>query len=46
MTGEWRGGDVRHVFASPERARSELGFAATEDFEAGMHEFAEAKLRA
>jgi dTDP-L-rhamnose 4-epimerase len=46
VTGEWRAGDVRHVFASPERAASELGFSAVEDFEAGMREFAEAKLRA
>jgi dTDP-L-rhamnose 4-epimerase len=46
VTGQWRAGDVRHVFASPDRARAELGFAATEDFEAGMREFAEAKLRA
>jgi dTDP-L-rhamnose 4-epimerase len=46
VTGDWRAGDVRHVFASPERAASQLGFRATEDFEAGMREFAEAKLRA
>jgi dTDP-L-rhamnose 4-epimerase len=46
VTGEWRAGDVRHVFASPERAASELGFRAVEDFEAGMREFAGAKLRA
>ena len=25
VTGEWRAGDVRHVFASPERAATELG---------------------
>ena len=46
VTGEWRAGDVRHVFASPERAATELGFRAEEDFEAGMREFATAKLRA
>ncbi|MBE2315238.1 NAD-dependent epimerase/dehydratase family protein [Solirubrobacter sp. CPCC 204708] len=46
VTGQWRGGDVRHVFASAEKARAELGFEAQEDFEAGMREFAEAKLRA
>jgi dTDP-L-rhamnose 4-epimerase len=45
-TGEFRLGDVRHVFASPERARSQLGFDASEDFEAGMREFAAAPLRA
>jgi len=46
VTGEWRGGDVRHVFASAEQARVQLGFSAEEDFEAGMREFAAAKLRA
>jgi dTDP-L-rhamnose 4-epimerase len=46
VTGQWRAGDVRHVFASPDRARTELGFAATEDFDAGMREFAGAELRA
>jgi dTDP-L-rhamnose 4-epimerase len=46
ITGEWRAGDVRHVFASPERARRELGFYAQEDFAAGMDEFRAAKLRA
>ena len=46
VTGEWRAGDVRHVFASPARATSELGFSAVEDFAAGMGEFREAKLRA
>ena len=28
VTGEWRGGDVRHVFASPQRAATVLGFRA------------------
>ncbi len=46
VTGEWRAGDVRHVFASPERAAAALGFAAQEDFAAGMREFATAELRA
>lgn len=46
VTGQWRGGDVRHVFASPVKARAELGFSAAEDFEAGMREFAAAELRA
>jgi dTDP-L-rhamnose 4-epimerase len=46
VTGEWRAGDVRHIVASPERARERLGFAAVEDFEAGMAEFASAALRA
>jgi dTDP-L-rhamnose 4-epimerase len=46
VTGRWRGGDVRHVFASAERAAERLGFRAGEDFEAGMREFATAPLRA
>ncbi len=44
-TGQYRLGDVRHVFASAERARAVLGFAAQEDFDAGMAEFASAPLR-
>jgi dTDP-L-rhamnose 4-epimerase len=46
VTGEWRAGDVRHVFASTDAASARLGFRATEDFEAGMREFAAAPLRA
>jgi dTDP-L-rhamnose 4-epimerase len=46
VTGEWRAGDVRHVFASSELAARELGFRAREDFDAGMREFAGAPLRA
>src|SRR4051794_22726331 len=46
VTGEWRAGDVRHVFASAERAANGLGFTAQEDFDAGMREFATAELRA
>ncbi len=46
VTGEWRAGDVRHVFASAEAAASRLGFRAVEDFDAGMAEFAAAPLRA
>jgi dTDP-L-rhamnose 4-epimerase len=45
VTGEWRAGDVRHVFASADRAAAALGFRAAEDFEAGMREFASAPLR-
>jgi dTDP-L-rhamnose 4-epimerase len=45
VTGDYRLGDVRHVFASPERAAAELGFEAVEDFDAGMREFARAPLR-
>ena len=46
VTGEYRLGDVRHVFASAELAKRELGFEAREDFAAGMVEFARAPLRA
>jgi dTDP-L-rhamnose 4-epimerase len=45
VTGDFRLGDVRHVFASADRARSELGFSAETDFEAGVARFAEAELR-
>lgn len=44
VTGEYRLGDVRHVVASPERARRELGFAAEVAFAEGMKEFATAPL--
>jgi dTDP-L-rhamnose 4-epimerase len=40
VTGEWRPGDVRHIVASPDRARERLGFRAREDFDAGMAELA------
>ncbi|MFF5114401.1 NAD-dependent epimerase/dehydratase family protein [Streptosporangium sp. NPDC000509] len=43
-TGEYRLGDVRHIVASPERARAELGFRATIPFADGMKEFAGAPL--
>ncbi|MHB8657657.1 MAG: NAD-dependent epimerase/dehydratase family protein [Solirubrobacteraceae bacterium] len=46
ITGEFRLGDVRHVFASSERAKRLLGFEATENFHAGMVEFSRAPLRA
>ncbi|MGI8730994.1 MAG: NAD-dependent epimerase/dehydratase family protein, partial [Solirubrobacteraceae bacterium] len=39
-TGEYRLGDVRHVFASAELAACRLGFRAREDFAAGLAEFA------
>jgi dTDP-L-rhamnose 4-epimerase len=44
--GRYRLGDVRHVFASPDRARRELGFTADISFEVGMREFAHEPLRA
>jgi dTDP-L-rhamnose 4-epimerase len=46
ITGGYRLGDVRHVVASPERARSELGFTARVSPEQGLREFATAPLRA
>jgi dTDP-L-rhamnose 4-epimerase len=46
VTGDFRRGDVRHVFAGVERARTELGFAAQVGLEDGMREFATAPLRA
>jgi dTDP-L-rhamnose 4-epimerase len=45
VTGEFRLGDVRHVFASVERAREELGFEARTGFAEGIAEFARAPLR-
>jgi dTDP-L-rhamnose 4-epimerase len=46
VTGDYRLGDVRHVFASAERAGRVLGFRAREDFHDGMAEFSRAPLRA
>jgi dTDP-L-rhamnose 4-epimerase len=46
VTGDFRRGDVRHVFAGVERARRDLGFAARVGLEDGMREFATAPLRA
>jgi dTDP-L-rhamnose 4-epimerase len=40
VTGEFRLGDVRHVFADPGRAARTLGFRAREDFGAGVSELA------
>jgi dTDP-L-rhamnose 4-epimerase len=45
VTGQFRPGDVRHVVASPRRARDELGFTASVVFEEGAAEFARAPLR-
>jgi dTDP-L-rhamnose 4-epimerase len=41
VTREYRLGDVRHVFASPERAARRLGFRAREDFASAMAELAD-----
>ncbi|OWY63459.1 NAD-dependent dehydratase, partial [cyanobacterium TDX16] len=46
VVGGARPGDVRHVFASPERARDVLGFEAEVPFEQGVADFADAPLRA
>lgn len=46
ITGEYRLGDVRHITASSDRLRTELGWEPSVDFEAGMREFATAPLRA
>jgi dTDP-L-rhamnose 4-epimerase len=45
VTGEYRIGDVRHVVASPDRARAELGFRARVRFADGMRDFATDPLR-
>ena len=38
VTGRWRPGDVRHVFASPTRAAAILGFRASVDLSEGLRE--------
>jgi dTDP-L-rhamnose 4-epimerase len=45
VTGRYRLGDVRHVVASPERARTELGFRAAVRPGDGLRAFATAPLR-
>jgi dTDP-L-rhamnose 4-epimerase len=46
VTGGYRLGDVRHIVASSEQARAELGFAASVRPADGLREFATAPLRA
>jgi len=46
VTGEYRLGDVRHITASSDRLKDELGWAPSVGFEEGMREFATAPLRA
>lgn len=46
VTGAYRLGDVRHVFASTTRAAELLGFRSSVAFDDGMREFATAELRA
>jgi dTDP-L-rhamnose 4-epimerase len=45
VTGDYRLGDVRHIVASPERARAELGFTAEVGPEEGLARFATDPLR-
>ena len=45
ITGGYRLGDVRHVFASPARAAEVLGFRASVAFDDGVHHFATSDLR-
>ena len=45
ISGHYRLADVRHVTASPARARNELGVEASVPFERGIAEFATADLR-
>ncbi|WP_327001311.1 NAD-dependent epimerase/dehydratase family protein [Dactylosporangium sp. NBC_01737] len=45
VTGDYRAGDVRHVVASPARAREELGFTPRVGLASGMRDFATAALR-
>lgn len=45
VVGGYRPGDVRHVFASTQRAAEVLGFRAQVDLAAGMEEFGSAAMR-
>ncbi len=45
VTGQYRLGDVRHVVASPQRAREVLGFRTAIEPIAGLASFADAPLR-
>jgi dTDP-L-rhamnose 4-epimerase len=45
VTGRYRLGDVRHVFADTDGARTALGFEAEVDFAEGMRRFASEPLR-
>jgi dTDP-L-rhamnose 4-epimerase len=46
ITGEYRLGDVRHITASSDRLKRELGWSPVVSFDEGMKEFASAELRA
>jgi len=45
ITGRYRVGDVRHIFASPKRLIAELGWRPAVDFATGTAEFANAPMR-
>ncbi|UGT41279.1 NAD-dependent epimerase/dehydratase family protein [Nocardia yamanashiensis] len=45
VTGDFRSGDVRHIVASPEKARTALGFSAVVTPQDGLADFATAPLR-
>jgi dTDP-L-rhamnose 4-epimerase len=45
VSGRYRLGDVRHIVASPDRARERLGFGAQVGPDEGLREFATAPLR-
>jgi dTDP-L-rhamnose 4-epimerase len=45
ITGEFRIGDVRHIFATPDRIIAELGWAPAIPFEAGIASFASGAMR-
>ena len=45
VVGGYRLGDIRHVFASADRAATQLGFRAAISFEDGMREFTTSPLR-
>ncbi len=45
LTGEHRPSDVRHIFASSDKAKRDLGYQAEVSFEQGIREFAFAPLR-
>jgi dTDP-L-rhamnose 4-epimerase len=45
VTGDYRLGDVRHIVASPDRARAELGFIAEIEPQEGLARFATDPLR-
>ncbi|OIN80339.1 NAD-dependent epimerase/dehydratase family protein [Mycobacterium malmoense] len=45
ITGQYRGGDVRHIVADPTRAAEALGFRAAVDPREGLREFAFSPLR-